>query len=346
MQTSSVPFVTIVMPALNEESYIADAIRSILPTDQTVDYELLVMDGGSTDDTRRIVEELAASNPRIKLLNNPRRTQSAAMNTAAEIADPKATIIVRADCHAIYPAGFVENCVASLLNTQSASVVVSMHAVGLSPIQKAIAAAQNSRLGNGGSRHRRRAQSGYVEHGHHAAFDRQMFRSLGGYDETAPFHEAAEFDTRLVRAGGRIFLDGRSTIAYFPRANFSKLARQYFRHGWGRANTMLKHASRPKLRQILPVIVLVTCLLAIASWPLIGAVALLPPAAYVGACLLWGIFLAVRGRDASLVFSGPAALTMHMSWALGFLKRIAELLASDRLKTVDAASREVPQQGR
>ncbi len=324
MPAFSLPFVSIVMPALNEERYISAAIASIIPSDGTLDYELLVMDGGSTDRTQQIVDEISASNPRVKLVRNPRRTQSAAMNIAAEVCDPRANVLIRADCHALYPPQFVENCVASLLAANCASVVVSMRAVGLSPLQRAIAAAQNSRLGNGGSRHRGASLSGYVDHGHHAAFDMSMFRSLGGYDETAPYNEDAEFDARLARAGGRIYLDGRLTIDYYPRTSLSSLAMQYYRHGWGRANTLLKHAMRPKIRQILPVLVLLACAASILMWPIAGAAALLLPAAYVAACLLSGLALAIGERRADLALSGAAAMTMHMSWALGFLRRIAE----------------------
>ncbi|MBS0250880.1 MAG: glycosyltransferase family 2 protein [Proteobacteria bacterium] len=313
------------MPALNEERYIADAIASILPSTSAFDYELLVMDGGSTDETGRIVREISAHNPRVKLIRNPRRTQSAAMNIAADICDPKTTILLRADCHALYPPRFVENCVETLRATQSASVVVSMRAVGRTPLQSAIAAAQNSRVGNGGSRHRRASESGYVEHGHHAAFDRQTFRSLYGYDESAPFNEDAEFDARLIQSGGRIYLDGRSTIDYYPRASFVSLAKQYYRHGWGRANTLAKHGMRPKLRQALPVAVLLVCLASVAAWPFIGAIALLPPAVYVFICLAWGAALAVSAAQPALLLAGLAAITMHMSWAVGFLTRFLDL---------------------
>lgn len=324
MQPSSLPFVSIVMPALNEEGYIEACIRSLLPADGTVDYELLVMDGGSRDATVRIVERMAAVNPRIKVMNNPRRIQSAAVNIAAETCDLRSEILLRADCHALYPPGFVAACAKTLHETQSASVVVSMRAIGRSPLQKAIAAAQNSRMGNGGSRHRQASASGYVEHGHHAAFDRAQYLKLGGYDERAPYNEDAEFDARLVRAGGRIYLDGRLTIDYFPRATFAGLARQYFRHGWGRANTILKHAMRPRLRQSLPVLVLLASLLSLAAWPIVGPLALPVPAIYLSVCVAWGLLMAMRDRQPWLALSGLAAITMHFSWATGFLKRCVE----------------------
>jgi succinoglycan biosynthesis protein ExoA len=318
------PFIAIVMPALNEERYIADAIASILPRSGTQDFELLVLDGGSTDRTREIVLELAAQHPEIKLVHNERRIQSAALNIAAETCDPRAEILVRADCHAEYPPDFAERCATKLIETQSASVVVPMRAVGRQPLQRAIAAAQNSRLGNGGSQHRVAGHSGYVDHGHHAGFDRSVFRALGGYDEAAPYNEDAEYDARLTASGRRIYLDGSLTIDYFPRASFRALARQYFRHGWGRANTILKHAKTPRLRQLLPVLVLFLVAAGLLLWPLTGPVVLLPTLAYGGACVLWAMVLASKMRDAAVLLAAPAAIVMHMSWACGFLVRLAE----------------------
>ncbi len=311
------------MPTLNEERYIAAAVRSILPRLGAIDCELLVMDGGSTDATLEIANKLAADDPRIKLVPNPRRIQSAALNIAARACDPRSSVIVRADCHAHYPENFVERCIETLRATNSTSVVVPMRAVGKTPMQKAIALAQNSRLGNGGSLHRIAGHSGYVDHGHHAAFDRTTFLALGGYDETAPFNEDAEYDARLTAAGHRIYLDGNLTIDYFPRASLRALSKQYARHGWGRANTILKHGKSPKLRQALPVVVFLICIGSLILLPLIGLIALLPVPVYVALNLAWGTLLALRSNEPFGVLSGVAAMTMHMSWAIGFLARLA-----------------------
>lgn len=63
------PKVSICIPTYNYGSFISDAIRSVL--DQTFDdFELIVVDNCSTDDTRKIVEEYAASDVRIKYYFN------------------------------------------------------------------------------------------------------------------------------------------------------------------------------------------------------------------------------------------------------------------------------------
>lgn len=317
------PFTTIVMPALNEERFIAHAIGSIMPPPGEIECELIVADGGSTDRTCQIVRDLMRKDDRIRLVSNPQRIQAAAMNLAAGIADARAKILVRADCHALYPPGFVTHCVRTLLQTNSASVVVPMRAQGQGRLQKAIAAAQNCRLGNGGAAHRMGGASGYVEHGHHAAFLRDVFEDLGGYDTGFVCNEDAELDRRITASGNRIYLAGDAPITYFPREKLESLAKQYYRYGIGRAQTTVKHRARPRLRQLLPVACLLGCTVAFGL-ALIDPRALLVPAAYIALCLITGIFVAVREKDPAALASGVAAIVMHMSWASGFLVGLAK----------------------
>jgi succinoglycan biosynthesis protein ExoA len=322
----AIDFISIAMPALNEARHIEAAIASIEPAGAAFDYEILVLDGGSTDATAAIVARLAAVNPRIRLIANPKRTQAAATNAAARLADPRSTVLLRADCHAHYPHDFAQICLAAFREHGCASVVVPMLTVGRSCMQKAIAAAQNSRLGNGGSSHRIAGSSGYVDHGHHAVFDRAVFQSVGGYDETMPSNEDAELDRRLTGAGHRIWLCGDATIEYFPRSNLRSLARQYFAYGSGRASTMLRHRMRPKLRQLFPLFAFAGCLLSLALSAVDVRFAGLA-ASYGLLCLAWGAAIAVREREPCALMAGPAAITMHMAWAIGFLMRLARTRA-------------------
>jgi len=317
-------FASIVMPALNEEKYIADAIRSITPREsEGFDYEILILDGGSSDRTVAIVEGLTTDNPRIRLIKNERRSQAAAMNIAARATDARSELLVRADCHADYPPGFVGRCIETMRAKDVSSVVVSMNTRGKTCLQRAIAAAQNSVVGNGGSAHRIAGRSGYVDHGHHAAFNRRDFIEVGGYDESFTHNEDAEFDVRLVRSGRRIYLSDVS-ITYFPRSNFVSLARQYFNFGWGRANTIIKHRACPKLRQIMPLLVLLGCSGALLLSAL-HSLFLLPLGLYAGACIGWGLASAYRKRDLCLCASGLAAMVMHLSWGVGATARIVRL---------------------
>lgn len=311
------PPITIVMPVLDEERHVGQALASLLDQLGDIPAEILVMDGGSRDATAAIVTALACSHPIIRLVRNPARLQSSACNLAASMAAAGSRVLLRTDAHASYPPGFVRACVEPLAETGATSVVVPMRTVGTRATQRAIAAAQNSRLGNGGSSHRRIGTSHFVDHGHHAAFDLDFFRSIGGYDVGFTHNEDAELDVRALQAGGRIWLCCEATIDYYPRESLCQLARQYARHGRGRARTVAKHRMRLRLRQRLPILILgafLCMLLAPLAWPLA-----VPAALYVCACLGWGLAASAVERDPALLLMGPSAIVMHVSWAIGFL---------------------------
>jgi succinoglycan biosynthesis protein ExoA len=259
---------------------------------------------------------------------NPARYQSAAVNRGAKIAKPESDVIIRADSHAEYPPGFVAGLVRELRERDVASVVVPLRTRGKGFLQRGIAAAQNSRLGNGGALHRIANRSRYVDHGHHAAFERKAFLAVGGYDESFTHNEDAELDIRLRNSGARIWLCSDLAISYFPRNSLRSLGRQYFNHGSGRAKTMLKHRRPPKLRQLLPLGALGMNMLSLASGLGFGWPFFLPGLAYMGACLTGGLFLALAERDPAGCAAGPAAMIMHQSWAAGFIYRTLRVSVS------------------
>jgi succinoglycan biosynthesis protein ExoA len=312
------PSVTIVVPALNEEAHIEACVESLVDQFYPGLIEIMVLDGGSTDATRAIVQRLARQHGIVRLIHNPGRLQSAACNLAARLAAPWSTVLVRADAHAVYQRHFVAACALSLQEKGATSVVVPMRTVGDKGLQRAVAAVQNSVLGNGGSAHRQAGRSGFVEHGHHAAFDLAFFRSVGGYDETFTHNEDAELDVRMAAAGGRIWMCGEATIDYIPRSRISALARQYFNHGKGRARTLLTHGLRPKPRQMLPLAMLFGCVGGLVAAPF-WAPAALVPAGYAAACTAVGLVAALRARSLPFLAMGPVAMVMHLSWAVGVL---------------------------
>lgn len=336
--------VTIAMPALNEARYIEAAIRSVLPDHEDVTCELIVVDGGSCDETCAIVERLARDDDRIRLLHNPERRQAAGVNLAAKHARADSTVLVRADCHAVYPPGFVRRLLQARDLSGATSVVVAMHTRGEGCQQKGIAAAQNSRMGNGGSAHRLRGLRGFIDHGHHAAIDMDMFLALGGYDNDGHQNEDAEFDCRLTAAGGLVFLDGTVVIDYFPRDTLTALAVQYANYGVGRANTTLRHRKPLKLRQIAPVAILIGVIGGIAAAALSGeAWPLIVPGTYALVVVAISTWLSLKQRSLCALFAAPAAMTMHLAWGAGFIWRfvVGRRTGPERPKTLHNVSRRV-----
>lgn len=312
-----------VIPCLNERAHIGALIGRLLADPAWASPLVVVLDGGSTDGSDKIVARLAQSDPRVRLMRNPRRLQSAALNLAAQTFAAERRWMVRVDAHADYPANYISTLMAEARRTKAASVVVRMETKGTGAFQRAVAAAQNSRLGTGGSGHRVAGAEGFVDHGHHALFDIAAFLAAGGYDETFSHNEDAEFDVRLRRSGGRIWLTRAIEMTYYPRARPGALFIQYFGYGRGRARTFRRHRERPRLRQFLPVAVAPSLVLAGASpiWP----IAIAPALAWSGACLVYGAALALKARSSTVLMAGPAAMIMHAAWSLGFWRGVMSL---------------------
>ncbi len=327
MTDAGAPSLAVVVPVLNEAAYIRGCLESLLPQARAANAVILVIDGGSTDGTRDIVADLALRHGGMSMIDNPRRIQSAAVNLAARVAPPSVRLLLRADAHAVYPADFIALCVAALQAQNATSVVVPMRTRGQGGVQNAIAAVQNSRLGNGGAAHRAGGVSGFVEHGHHALFDRAFFQRLGGYDESFTHNEDAELDRRAVQAGGRIWMCREAVMTYFPRRTLSALARQYFRHGAGRMRMLRRHRQLPRLRQLAAPVILLATLLSLALLPFSLWFALFP-AAYAGACLIWALLASAQARDPWLIFIAPAAMITHFAWAAGFLRELLHMQAA------------------
>jgi succinoglycan biosynthesis protein ExoA len=326
--------VVVVVPCLNEEEHIEKTLARFMAEQEDAVRKIVVADGGSTDRTVEIVEQCALRDRRVVLLHNKRRIQSSALNRAVEQYGQLARFVVRADAHADYPAGFCTTLVAAQKMTGADSVVVSMIAKGVTCFQAAAATAQNSRLGNGGSTHRRLAQGGFVDHGHHALMDVNAFRSVGGYDESFSHNEDAELDRRLIAAGFRIYLCAGADIIYHPRKSPASLFNQYRNFGRGRAMTILKHRVRPKLRQVLPVLVGPAVAMSLL-WPLTPFFAI-PAMLWVVAGLTYGLALGIRSRNRCACGAGIAALLMHLGFSFGF---ISQMLRGGSLRSSRGAQR-------
>lgn len=307
-----------VIPCLNEAAHLDGLLRQML-ADPAIDL-MVVADGGSTDGSRRIVENIARHDPRVRLIDNPARIQSAGINRAVAEHGRDYYWLLRIDAHCRYPVNYASTLL-RVADAQSASaVVVPMLTQGKSGFQLAVATAQNSVLGTGGSAHRHLGQGRFVDHGHHALIRLDLFQRIGGYCEAMPCNEDAELDHRQTLEGGRIWLEPAAAIIYFPRTQPLALWRQYYRYGVGRARNLLRHRMRPHLRQLAPLAVPA----AVSLMPLtaLHPVFALPTIAWFVLCLTLGALVGVRQGGGWRIAAGVAAAIMHAAWAFGFLAEL------------------------
>lgn len=304
-----------IIPCLDEAANLERLLDQML-RDPAIDL-IVVADGGSTDGSRTIVERYEAAGKPVRLLDNPDRIQSAGVNLAVRRFGGRFDWILRIDAHCGYPNGYAAILLEAAKSRDASAVVVPMITRGRDGFQLAVAAAQNSVLGTGGSAHRHLGERRFVEHGHHALMDRALFERLGGYCEAMPCNEDAEFDHRQTLAGGRILLEPEAALIYFPRRTPLALWRQYFRYGVGRARTVRRHRTGLRLRQALPLAVPAALVLALLS-PVSGLFAV-PAVAWLSLSLGAGILVGHRAGGGWRYASGVAAGIMHLGWACGFL---------------------------
>ncbi|KQM13781.1 glycosyltransferase family 2 protein [Novosphingobium sp. Leaf2] len=317
--------VLVVIPCLNEEAHLPKVLGGLLR--DAFGATIVVADGGSTDDSKRIVATLAKAHANLVWVDNPMQRQSAAVNLAVRRHGAGVRWLVRVDAHADYPANFVDRLRTAADASGATSVVVPMVTQGLTCFQRAAATAQNSVLGTGGAPHRHVTKGAWVDHGHHALFDLAGFMAVGGYDENFAANEDAELDRRLLTAGARIWLEPEAAITYYPRRNPVALFRQYRSYGKGRARNLRRHRAKIKLRQMLPLAVLPVAILAgigavLSPFWTKSLVLTLPALAWMFGCVVAGACLGIRQRSLCAGGSGFAAAIMHLAWSMGFVEEV------------------------
>jgi succinoglycan biosynthesis protein ExoA len=306
----------IVVPCLDEAKTIEPLLRKLDQQRSSASDMIVVADGGSKDGTQEIVLRVAQELPNVALMHNAKRIQSAAINLAVQRFGAEFEYLIRIDAHGDYPDDYCRTLLQEAVSLEADSIVVGMETVGFGLFQRATAAAQNSKLGNGGSKHRAGGGGEWVDHGHHALMRIFAFQAVGGYDESFSHNEDAELDFRLRQSGFRIWMTGKTYMTYYPRSTASALFRQYLGYGRGRAKNLLKHRSIPKIRQAVPLAVapvVIGAVLAVLYWW-----AAIPLVVWAVACLGYGVWMAVGQNNPLGPLAAVSAMIMHFAWSAGF----------------------------
>jgi glycosyltransferase involved in cell wall biosynthesis len=312
----ALPFVTIAMPCLDEERFIEACLESVHRQDYPPDrYEVLIADGGSKDRTREIIARIAATDARIRLLENPDRIQAPGMNRMIRAA--RGDLIIRMDVHSDYADDYVRRCVEVLDRTGADNVGGAARARAKTFFQKALCAALESPLGIGGSKYRKEDFEGYVESIFPGAFRRRVFESVGLYDPHAVTNEDAELNQRIIAAGGKIYLSRDIVVHYYPRESLKALSKQYFKYGHGRARTLLKHGRFLSVRPAVPFFMVCggAALLATSAVQPVTPFAF---GAYAAGTLLEAVRVGRKAGMAAIPVVWAIFPVLHVSHGLGF----------------------------
>jgi glycosyltransferase involved in cell wall biosynthesis len=312
--------VSVLIPVLDEEAHIEEAVAAMRAQRFTGTIEFLFIDGRSSDATPEILRRLAAADKRIRLLDNPARRTPHGLNVGLRHA--RGHVVVRMDAHTLYPSDYIARGVQRLARGDVTWVSGPQVAIGRGRWSTRIALALGTRLGVGGAAFRTAQRETEVDTGFTGLWRRETLLRHGGWDEGWPINQDGELAARVRKAGGVIVCLPELAAHYVPRDSLCGLARQYWRYGQYRVKTSARHPESMRRSHVLPPGLVLSVPVAAAPLGQISRVARAGLAAYAAACALTSARVA---RTSPLAARGDSVavavvfVTMHLAWGAGFL---------------------------
>ena len=325
MIASEAPAVSILMPVYNEERSVADAIASAL-RQSVQSVEVLVIDGRSEDATAGVVRSIAASEARVRLLDNPKRTIPSALNIG--LAHARGDFVVRVDAHLTINATYIETGLKVLSDHPEVAAVGGCRVgVASSPTGQAVAAALSSPFGVGDSINHYATEPQETDHASMGVYRADVLRAVNGWDEALRVNEDVDIDHRILALGNKIRYQPDMVMQWSVRETLRDFGRQYRRYGRGKAGMVRKNGLQAvRLRHLAPPGLLVM-LVGGAGAALLGrpraAAALLAPYPAVLAVAVTATDAPGRRTPAGTFRLAGAFASMHLAWGLGFIEGIA-----------------------
>lgn len=321
--------VSIIIPCYNEKTHIhllLDAIYAqSFPRSRM---EVVIADGMSTDGTREIISEWSKLHQdlRLELVDNKKQIIPAALNRAIEYASNE--VIIRLDAHSHPYPDYVIRTV-SALEAEVADNVGGLWEIKPGAetwIARSISLAASHPLGVGDALYRYGKKAAYVDTVPFGGFRRDLWVRLGGFDETLLTNEDYEFNSRIIKSGGKIWFDPEIRSVYYSRPTLGGLVRQYWRYGYWKYRMVKRYPATIRWRQALPPIFVASLFFSmlLVWFPLFRGLLVIEILLYSIILLIISMKLAIVKREPALVIGIPASIaSMHVSWGSGFLWSIA-----------------------
>lgn len=311
----ALPAISVILPVLNEQDHLRASVESVLSQKYPSDLEILIALGPSNDKTDEIAADLAAHDPRIRLVPNPLGKTTIGMNEC--IRQAKHDVIVRVDAHSELGENYLTRGVEILLETDADEVGGIMAAAGRSAFQKAVAWAYTSRFGVGGASYHVGGAAGEAESAYLGIFLKDALTRVGGYDESIIRGEDWDLAQRIKTSGGKIWFSPELRVTYWPRGRFDLLVKQFWSTGVWRGDLTRRNFAAASKRYFAPPVLVLAVLAGLIGLMFGLTAGIIPLAGYLAAVAL----LAVSAPEASLKTRIAILVvlpTIHFAWGSGF----------------------------
>lgn len=332
VQETNQPFISVIVPVRNEERFIRTTVESLVTQEYNPKrFEVLVIDGCSTDATRDTVQSMRNRYSNLRLLDNPRFLSSAGRNVGVRVSRGDIVVIVDGHCE-IEDVHYLRHLADAFARSEADCVgrPQPLDVSQATTLQKAIAAARSSPLGHHPDSHIYSDREGFVPPQSVAiAYRRSVFHQIGLFDESFDACEDVEFNHRLDRARMRCFFTPKVAVRYVPRSSLSGLFRQMVRYGRGRVRLLRKHPDTFSVSGFMPAFFLAGLLIgpglsALVPW--LGPPYAVGVLTYLLTVALVSLGVSMRSRSLRLLPLLPVVFgTVHCGAGAGILRELVSL---------------------
>lgn len=318
------PLVSVVVPMLDELGHIEACLDGFAVQTYPLDHvDVIVVDGGSSDGSRAVVEERTNADRWVRVVDNPHRKAAAAFNIG--VREALGEVVCLFSAHGVPDPGYIERSVNVLQETGAVGVGGRYLHVGEDRASVAIGLAMISPFGMA-SPHRFASCRRDVDTISHPAYVRKALLDIAPFDETLERNSDYELNYRLRAAGGRLVFDDSISSIYRPRPSLAALGRQFWWYGRWKARVARRHPGSLRARHL----VAPAAVASAAAAPLLlatrrGRMAVGMAGGLYAALLVTAVASARPGdHNADPLTLAAAFPIMHGAWGAGFLASLVE----------------------
>ena len=226
--------VSLCVVAYNEESFLPNLFLDFKSQTYPHDLvEIVLINSASTDQTRVLMEQFAAEDNgfySVVVADNPKRVQASGWNVA--LSHASGDVIVRIDGHTHIPPDFARLNMENIMSGEYVSggirpcLIENETAWG-----KTLLHVENSLFGSSINKCRRSSEKSYVKTMFHAAYRREVFAKVGGFNENLLRTEDNEMHYRIRQAGYQLSFDPNIISFQYARSNLKKMIKQKYGNG-------------------------------------------------------------------------------------------------------------------